>query len=179
MPFKTLLENIPELFQHPATILYVGASPHRFDLRTPLIEAGHTIVLLERYYPNCQHFRYATTLEWVVYGDVRDIWNYQVPVPIDVAIWWHGPEHVEKKGELADAVMNLEIIAKSLVILASPWGECPQDDAYGNPFEVHRSTLYVRDYRRLDYQTATCGAVDKPPKSDIVAWKWVGGKWWQ
>ena len=171
-----LTEHIGELFQHSTTILYVGASPLRFDLKEPL--TGHKIVLLERFYKNCQYFRHDKSLEWIVYGDVKDIWDYQIPIPIDVCIWWHGPEHV-RSGEFADTIMNLEIITKSLVVLASPWGNCPQGDMYGNPFERHLSTLYPRDYERLDYQVATCGEEDKPPRSDIVAWKWVGGRWWK
>lgn len=171
-----LYQNIPAFFTRPASVLYVGASPHRFDLRIPMIEAHHTIVLLERYYPNAKHFRDDQSLEWVVYGDVREIWDYQIPIDIDIAVWWHGPEHIEKV-EIDEAVMNLEIIAKSLVILASPWGKCPQGDAYGNPYEVHRSTLYIHDYVKLGYTVATCGQKDKPPRSDIVAWKRVGEQW--
>ena len=173
-----LRENVPELFNHPGTILYVGASPHRFDLRKGLIEAKHKIVLLERYYPNCTHFRCDQSLEWVIYGDVRDIWKHQIPIPVDIVIWWHGPEHI-REGEFHDAVFNLEIIAGSLVVLASPWGMCPQGDTYGNLFEVHRSTLYKRHYVKLGYQVATCGAKDKPPRSDLIAWKYVGGPWYE
>lgn len=172
-----LIQNIPELFTHKCNILYVGASRHRFELGSELGDTGHRIIILERYYPNAQHMSTFTYIEWVIYGDVLDIWKHQIPIPIDVCVWWHGPEHVTAE-EFSDGVLNLEVIAKSLVVLASPWGRCPQGDFGGNPFEVHRNSLYPRDYERLGYTVLTCGAEDKPPKSDIVAWKWVGGKWW-
>ena len=177
MTGKDLLKmNIPELFTNPTTILYVGASPHRSDLVVPLLDTGHKIILLERYYPNCKHFYGSPSFEWVIYGDVLDIWKHQIPLPIDVCIWWHGPEHV-RPSEFVDAVGNLELIASSLVVLASPWGHCPQGDYAGNPHERHMNTLYERDYKRTGYETVTCGEIDKPPQSDIVAWKWVGGPW--
>jgi len=61
-----LIENVPELFEHPGNVLYVGASPGRFELKEELVTAGHKVILLERYYPNAKHFRFATTLEWVI-----------------------------------------------------------------------------------------------------------------
>jgi len=169
-------DQVPTLFTNPGTILYVGASPHRTDLVVPLLDTGHKIIILERYWPNCKHFWGAPSFLWAIYGDVRDIWEYQIPVPIDVAIWWHGPEHVGAS-EWADAIGNLELIAKSLVILASPWGHCPQGDFAGNPHERHVSTTYPEDYVKLGYKVATCGEKDIPPKSDIVSWKLVGGQW--
>jgi len=111
-------------------------------------------------------------------GDVLDIWKHQIPMPIDVCIWWHGPEHVRGGNEFYDSIMNLEIIANSLVVLASPWGHCPQGNVGGNIYEMHQQTLYERDYHKLDYGTATCGEINKPPRSDLIAWKWVGRNWW-
>ena len=172
-------ERVPSLFTHPATILYVGASPHRSDLVIPLLDVGHKILLLEAYYPNCKHFYGSSTFEWIVYGNVRDIWKDQFPLPIDIAIWWHGPEHVRAGYELEDAVFNLETIAKSLVILACPWGYCPQGDFAGNPYECHVATLYPDNFNKMGYNTETCGEKDKPPNSDLVAWKWVGEQWWK
>lgn len=166
------IREIPELWEAPGTVLYVGARPGRMNGLQELRLFGHRVTLLEAFEPNCEAFRKMPELvERVVHGDVRDAAKLELG-RFDIVFWFHGPEHVHRH-ELAGVLRALEGMADRVVVLGSPWGEWPQGEAYGNPYEVHVSALEAADYARLGYSVRPFDAEEKLDRR-LTAWKVVG-----
>jgi len=163
-----LRRKVPQLFDSPGTVLYVGASTKRAHCAAELVEAGNELTLLEIYPENAVFHADNPLFQRVVQGDVRD------PVFADqrwdVAFWWHGPAHVAGS-ELGQALANLETHA-GLVVLGCPWGSYPQTKVYRNPHERHRGKHSVTDFERFGYEVATLGTKDQHG-SNLLAWKVV------
>ena len=82
-------------------------------------------------------------------GNILDVDQYE---NFDCILFWHGPEHIEKDVFL-NALPSIEAKANKLIIFGMPLGHEPQDDAYGNPFERHRSDWYEHEWKKLGYET--------------------------
>ncbi len=162
---------VPELFQEgPAKrVLYVGARPSGFTLGPQIYEAGHDITLLEVWPENAEHFRQDKRVSRVIEGDVRTMDTLDVG-HFDIAVWWHGPEHVQRE-ELPVALANLERVADT-VLVGCPWGEYPQGELYGNPHERHVQTVREEDLRALGYEVNLSGK-QNTPTGNMAAWKRV------
>jgi len=78
--------------------------------------------------------------------DINDVDN--IPDG-DCLFFWHGPEHVEKETFLA-TLKRLEN-KYPLLIFGMPIGDQPQDDAYGNPWEIHVSAWETLEWEQLGY----------------------------
>lgn len=168
--------KIPWLLQgdhEGETVLYVGATPWRFQMGQELAEARYKIFLLEAFKPYARHYQDHPWLHSVTCMDVREVARAVSGVVgvYDVVVWWHGPEHVGKH-ELQGILEDLEQVARKAVVLASPWGVNVQGWTDNNPYEWHRSYLDVKDFADLDYETATLGAKSDPSTwCQILAWK--------
>jgi hypothetical protein len=87
-----------------------------------------------------------------VYPLVRDVREYlqePQPTPLDVLIWQHGPEHLEKKEARALLSQAQQVLWG--ILLEVPDGPYPQGPIFGNPHEIHRSTWYFHDLRDLGF----------------------------
>ena len=152
---------LPQLFDEPGTMLYIGA---RFDAHSWLdifVTAGHDVTILEIWKPNVKKL-----IDYdVILGDVRttELNNY------DYVIWWHGPEHI-KQDELKSTLDKLEQITNKILAVACPYGLYPQGCHNGNPYETHLSTIYPETLIDLGFEIATDGERDTEG-SEIVAWK--------
>jgi len=163
-----LKRYVPGLFE-PGRLLYVGASPARFEVGPELAEVGHKITLLEVHEPYAEHYRRQPGMvQYVIQGDVR---TAQLGACYDVAFWWHGPEHVPFE-DVGLALARLEYHSK-LVVVGCPWGEFPQESIDGNPHQAHQCALYPEDFRRWGYQVATCGQRDVRGQGYLIAWREV------
>lgn len=170
---RLLRLHLPGLF-HQRRVLYVGADRHRDRHAATWRRWGAELTLLEPFGPNCQHYRdRGVPFHRVVQGDARSVKPADLPHHFDLAFWWHGPEHVTRE-ELAGALANLEAVA-SLVVCGCPWGEFPQGEVYGNPYEAHRSALDRADFEALGYKTVTHGERNAST-SLLLAWKRVEAK---
>lgn len=155
------------------TVLYVGATPFRFQMGRELFEAGCKITLLEAHKPFANHYEGHPWLEEVIHGDVRDIKKIVGDRLWDVTVWWHGPEHVRLE-ELETTLTGIESITSKLVILGSPWGRNLHGMVSGNPYSVHQNHLDIGDLSLLGYATRTLGKKDNPDTwCHILAWKSV------
>lgn len=172
-----LRAQIPQLLRGDLgkTVLYIGASPWRFQMGKELFfEAGYKITLLEAFKLYADHYQGHPWLKDVICGDVRDIAQIADGRTWDVVIWWHGPEHA-KEDELASTLRDLEAVAGQLVLLGSPWGINKQDAVGNNPFEQHRIHHGTTDFEKLGYEVCTLGEKDNPLTwCHIMAWKWMG-----
>ena len=166
---KQFLLSCPRAFL-PGEVLYVGAKPERMEMLDLFIEAGSVVDILEIWSPNVE-----ALLRWkgesghvrnVIKGDVR---TADLVGKYDVAVWYHGPEHVAKE-DLSFCLSNLEMMARKMVVLGMPWGVYRQGPAGGNVFETHRANLYPRDLQAFGYSTDTIGEMDRPG-SNLLAWK--------
>lgn len=166
--------EIPGLWDEPGTVLYVGANPLRFHLGQKLYGHGHEVTLLEVFEPNADAYRGFRMTPHVVRGDVRDVGELDLPHDrYDAVVWWHGPEHLDRD-EIAPALEKLEALARKVVVLASPWGDLPQDAADGNEAEIHRCSLYPEDYWGWGYEVKAFGVPDSLAHGRLNAWKVVG-----
>lgn len=154
----------------PGQVLYVGAKPERMEMLDLFLEAGSVVDILEIWSPNVE-----ALLRWkgengrvrkIMKGDVRTM---DLAGRYDVAVWYHGPEHVEKEA-LPFCLANLETMARKVVALGMPWGVYRQGPAGGNVFETHRTSLYPADLEAFGYKTSTIGEMDRPG-SNLLAWK--------
>lgn len=166
---KQFLASCPLAFL-PGEVLYVGAKPERMEMLDLFIEAGSAVDILEIWSPNVE-----ALVRWnekegrvraIMKGDVR---TADLVGKYDVAVWYHGPEHVEREA-LPFCLSNLEMMARRVVVLGMPWGIYRQGPAGGNVFEAHRTSLYPEDLRRFGYLTDTIGEKDRTG-SNLLAWK--------
>lgn len=163
---------IPDILAGAAgrAALYVGASERRRQLADELAAAGWRLTLLEIYEPNADFYRErGEPFTEVITGDVRHMAFAERR--FDLAVWWHGPEHVSKPDGLR-AISALEALADT-VVLASPVGDYPQDAEYGNRFERHRSRWEVEEYQAAGYATDAIGTNGRCG-SHVLAWKHIG-----
>jgi len=167
-----LREKVPELFNEPRTVLYVGAMKKQHQCVEELKEAGCTITLLELVEGNCEYYEGKGIFDHIICGDVREVDQHFTPDSFDVVLWWHGPEHVDRK-DVEPSVAKLEKIATKLVVLASPWGKT-RKWTYSIIGREHLSALYVDDYLNMGFNVATLGEADRWRKgTQLLAWKWL------
>lgn len=170
---KAIHEVAPELFSGPAKkVLYVGANKHRFQMGNEIAEAGHEITVLEIWPPYADELRDDWRVKHMVVGDVRRLDEIELPeAGYDIAVWWHGPEHVDEK-DVATAMRQLERRVKpgGLVVAGCPWGRFWQPAIDGNEAQEHKSHLLPDAFAGQGYAVRTAGVVDTH-YSSIIAWK--------
>ena len=71
----------------------------------------------------------------------------------DCVIWWHGPEHLQKKDSL-QIILNFDKVCNpnSLIILGCPLGHQPYEDGD----DRHYWDVYEKDFKELGYHTIIC-----------------------
>jgi len=168
--FVSVNKMVPEIFQNPGKLLYVGARKDRMDFGDELRGAGNEFTILEIYEPNVKHLTEVCPWADVIHGDVRNLEDFSEN-QFDYAFWWHGPEHI-KEEELNDAVQGLEKITKRIVVLGCPWGVYPQHHLHGNPYEEHEASLYPHHFEEMGYSVEAIGVIDKRG-SNITAVKYL------
>lgn len=185
--YECLRAFVPELFSEPGTLLYVGAygaadakgkvKHARMDYGRELVEAGNELTVLEVWEPALEALmqsRFARHVAHAVLGDVRRLPAVDLPHErYDYALWWHGPEHVEK-WEVEGALRGLERLTRKTVVLASPWGHFEAGTEFGNPHNAHRCHLYPGDYEAWGYCAYVAMAPKDRPGGNIMAWRRLG-----
>lgn len=159
---------IPQLFDSPGSLLYVGARADAHSWLDELIEAGNKVTIMEVWQPNLDGLMNDDRLGNLVQDNVRNAVTTFVG-PFDYIFWWHGPEHLNA-AEIEPTLEGLESLCDKLIALACPFGTYPQGAHKGNPYETHLTTLYPAYFQTLGYNTRVDGEADKPG-SEIVAWK--------
>lgn len=159
---------LPELFTNPGMLLYIGARADAHSWLDELIEAGNEVDILEVWNDNINGLvpEYGKKCIILV-GDVREV--DKITANFDYIFWWHGPEHLAYD-EIEPTLNKLESKCKRTIALATPWGVYPQGAHAGNPYEVHRCSLYPEFFISIGYEFAVDGRPDEPG-SEIVAWK--------
>ena len=135
------------------TCLYVGAMPTRADFVDVLAGAGWAIDILEVWEPYLDRLRTLAGVRAVYLGDVR---TWQPVARYDLAMWWHGPEHVPA-GDIGAALATLERCA-SAVLLGCPWGETGSGDTGGNDHNRHVSQWTGAEFAARGYAVAITSA---------------------
>ena len=158
--FDQIKRNIPSFFTLK-DLLYIGVSKTHFQFSKYLNK--YNVTLLEAHTPNLEH--YITRYNCIN----ADITKFETEQKWDVIMWWHGPEHITKE-DLPFILMNIEKMAKKLVILGCPFGRYLQGIHNNNPYQIHKNHLYPSDLIKLGYSVETIGYKDKPG-SNLLAWK--------
>jgi hypothetical protein len=166
---QLLQDNIPEIFTPPRSVippklLYVGGGPGKLQLLSYLTDYDTT--LLEIHEPNLVAQGPFTK----VLGDVTRAHRIFKPNTFDVAVWWHGPEHLYYS-DISHALWCLELVTRDWVVLGAPFGYYPQDAVDDNVHERHLSHLLPIDFHKWGYQWATVGEVETGPESCLIGWK--------
>jgi len=160
---EQLFKAVPDI-QSYNTILYIGANKVRKEMLD--VFNAKRITILEAWTPNVIDMRklgYET-----IQGDVRDL--AKMPIgKFDVVMWWHGPEHVEKKS-LPMILKAIQQRAIHVAVVACPWGRYEQGEARGNPYEKHLSHLYPDFFQKLGWRTSVIGRKDVRG-SNLIAWR--------
>ena len=167
---KLQIAKIPNVYAYD-TLLYIGASPSRFELIDEFYYANYEIDVLEIFEPNVQALE-VMNRRWKIFnkimlGDVRrieEILQHQY----DVIVFWHGPEHLGLL-DFVPTMRKLENFAKHLLICGCPWGDYPQGAVKGNVHEKHACSLFPEDFQKLGFKTST---LRQPGRgSNLLAWK--------
>lgn len=160
-----LRQRMPDLFT--SRVLYIGAHPQAAYLAAELKRPD----LLEPWYPNLVHFRYSSVPVFrnLRHEDVRNLKRRPGRKPYDFAFWHQGPEHVSHE----EAVQVFQVLKThcNTLIVATPHGEYPQGEAYGNPLERHVSTWYPDDFNDYGFATQVFGGGAGDPNATLLAWK--------
>ena len=165
---------VPQLFDEPGDLLYVGACDRRCHCSKELQDAGNRLTALEVWEPFVEklraHLVLSTRFKCIVLGDVTKMddlgWDEG---SFDYAFWWHGPEHVGAH-ELGPALKNLETMTTKTVVLAAPWGRFPEGEVHGNPHNAHRWYIYPEHLMAFGYEVAALGPMNRPG-GQVLAWK--------
>lgn len=160
---------LPELFEQPGNLLYIGARADAHSWLEEFREAGNQVAILEIWHDNVKGLQEIFQDTIILTGSVRDVLKLTADMTFDYIVWWHGPEHLEMNDAMI-ALAHLESKAQKMVALACPYGWYPQSSHAGNPYETHLSTLYPHFFQLMGYEVKTDGPADKPG-SEIVAWK--------
>jgi len=159
---------IPELWEAPGDVLYIGANKKRAHYARELKEAGGTLTLLEidpRNVAFWQDEQRATFFTNILQGDVREalVWPAN-----DTVFWWHGPEHI-KRVDLGPALRNVEAQTKpgGLVVIGCPWGT---SESLAGDYERHIGAYYPEDFEQRGYTVFTDGTRNSI-ESTQIAWK--------
>lgn len=167
---KKQVAGIPNVYDY-RTLLYVGASPNRFELIDEFYYAGYEIDILEIFEPNLRSLevlnRRWKIFKTVMLGDVRNV-EQILKHQYDVVVFWHGPEHLGAL-EITPTIRKLEDFAKHLLICGCPWGDYPQGAIKGNEYERHLSSLFPKDFKALGFNTKTLRTPGRG--SNLLAWK--------
>lgn len=157
---------MPELFEKPGRILYVGACTRHFTGARELIDAGNELTVMEVWAPFLMALKrseYAPLISFAVVADVRTFdANALLHGHYDYAIFCHGPEHLPAQ-DVRGAFEQLEAIT-DVVLLVTPDGWMPNPANSGNPYTEHLSAWHVSDFLAWDgWDAVTDG-------EDITAW---------
>ena len=167
---KLQIAKIPNVYAYE-TLLYIGASPSRFELIDEFFYAKYKIDVLEIFEPNVQALE-VLNRRWKIFnkimlGDVRKVEEI-LQHRYDVIVFWHGPEHIGLL-DFVPTMKKLEDFAKRLLICGCPWGDYPQGAVDGNEHEKHVSSLFPKDFQKLGFKTST---LRQPGRgSNLLAWK--------
>lgn len=159
---------LPQLFNEPGSLLYVGARPDAHSWLPQLHEAGHIITVLEVWPENVKGLIEDTRIKVLIQGDIRQV-DDLFGNAFDYIFWWHGPEHLSYD-EIQPTLTKLESLTTKLVTVACPFGYYSQGPHKGNPYETHLTTLYPVNFEEWGYEVRTDGVKDVAG-SEIVAWK--------
>lgn len=160
-------DAVPWVFKQPGKVLYVGLDPDHEFLVPELFRAGNELTVLEIWPASAAHYKKDSRLRHIVCGDVR---NVPLSEHYDAAVWWHGPEHLQK-GDVRPALKQLEALADTIVV-GCPWGE-NRADGLGNPYMVHVSAWYPEEFETWGYEIIVGGERDVMG-GNLMAWK--GGR---
>ena len=156
---------IPEPFERPGDLLYVGYRPDACAWLQELHDAGNEIAVLEIWPRNVTGAVLVdrrVTRWWI--GDVREA--DRLDGLFDYVWWWHGPEHVDR-AEFPGVLAKLAAKCRGLVAVAAPWGRYDQGPHDGNPHERHRWSVGEEDLLMQGMIVKADGARDQPG-SEIV-----------
>ena len=165
---------VPQLFDDPGTVFYVGAWVRRFASSRELVNAGNELTVLEVWEPFLDELKVHPKLNqlaayWVL-GDVREVDTLSLPYStFDYTVWLHGPEHIPAR-DFEPTVEKLEALTSKVVVMGCPWGWFRHGVAFGNPHTKHFNHLWVTDFDKIGYRYACIGPMNKPG-SHILAWK--------
>jgi hypothetical protein len=106
----------------------------------------------------------------IILGDVRKLQEAIGDRQWPLAVWWHGPEHIDRE-DLPGALACLEQAATVLAVVGMPHGRCSQGVTKdGNIYQRHRTHWLPEDLTALGWTAATV----KPGAgldSHLIAWK--------
>lgn len=154
-----LLECVPDIFEFKKC-LYVGAS----HLRCWFAEDFKNVDLLEAYKPNCEFYK-----DKKIFGKIYNdsILTFNQYEGYDLIFWYCGPEHVKKE----DFFLWVPKIKDQTIVINVPWGVYYEGAEYGNPYEIHLSSLYLNDFECMGFNVKGYGIPDKRNEGEIFAWK--------
>jgi len=167
---KLQVAKIPNVYAYE-TLLYIGASPDRFELVDEFYYADYKIDVLEIWQPNVFALKIMNR-RWKIFneimsGDVRNVERI-LQHQYDIIVFWHGPEHLHLH-DFTPTLRKLENFAKHLLICGCPWGDYPQGAVKGNVHEKHACSLFPEDFQKLGFKTST---LRQPGRgSNLLAWK--------
>jgi hypothetical protein len=142
------------IFGKQASILDVGSGFGRWGFLCrchlgcgiPLamnLESKLRVEAIEAYKPNVTPI-YDCVYNATHIGDAQEVLS--ALGEYDIVICSHMIEHLKKEEGLR-LLDQMRSHASKAVIVALPFGEWPQDDAYGNPYEVHKAVWQPADFR--------------------------------
>jgi len=164
---------VPDLFERPGSLLYVGACHRRCHCSKELLDAGNVLTALEVWEPFIEQLKahrvLASRFKSIVLGDVTKLDEIPGLEGFHHVFWWHGPEHISAH-QLGPTLKKMEAVATRTIVLASPWGRFPEGEVHGNPHNAHRWYVYPEHLMAYGYQVAALGPMNRPG-GQVLAWK--------
>ncbi len=169
-----LAKTLPEIFEPETypTVLYIGANKGRCLMVPELVWCGATVDALEIYPEYVAGLREMNNeRHWfrnIMEGDIRALPD-KLEKQYALALWWHGPEHVDA-AELPACLKQMERSATRLAVAGCPHGHLFQGPVDGNDWQRHRFDVMPSVFTDCGWEVTTLR--DEPcVQSDIIAWK--------
>jgi hypothetical protein len=109
----------------------------------------------------------------VIIDDVLNIQELLGRKSVDLTVWYHGPEHLDRELAL-EAVRQLEDVTGGLILIGTPLGFHQQgtDDSFKkilNAYDIHVSGWEPSEFEKLGYQTH----ISRLRIPEFLAWKYT------
>ena len=130
------------------TVLDVGCGNN-----SPLAKVKKTFysVGLDVYKPNIVESKKAKIHDEYKLGDVLKLDKLFKPGSFDAVVALDIIEHLEKKDGYI-LLSQMEKVAKKKVIILTPYGFTQQHPYDGNPYQMHKSGWYIKDFIKRGYK---------------------------
>ena len=160
--------NQAYLLDNVRSAIFVGICPgsEEFDVIQKFCERGCQCLCIEVYRENCVHSIPDLGCVPIICTDMRNMKDLFVPQSVDMIWAKQVLEHVPHDDAMG-LLREWKEIARQIVLVETPYGECPQGSEYDNPHDEHLCSVTPKMLFACGYDTWDVQEDINPDPKDI------------